>query len=209
MPTLPGLVIERELGRGGTSVVYLAWEPELKRHVSVKLFPKRSLVDPHAREHWLSEARALSRVPHDRVVAIHRVGETEEWLWLVIEYVAGGTLKDRLKEPLPPRDAAQLTETIARAVGHFHTHGVWHLDLKPSNILLDGEPGAPWENVSPKVSDFGIARLEGEPGTTVTGASGPGGPPRIWPPEQVACLPGTVGPTADIHAAWERSCTIR
>ena len=88
-PTLPGLVIERELGRGGASVVYLAREPALNRHVAVKLFPGNSLVDPHAREHWLAEARALSRVPHDHVVAIHRVDETEEWLWLVIEYVPG------------------------------------------------------------------------------------------------------------------------
>ena len=119
-PKLPGLVIERPLGRGGASVVYLAWEPDLKRHVAVKVFPTNALVDPHTREHWLSEARALSRAPHDHVVAIHRVDETEDWLWLVIEYVPGGTLKDRLTEPLPPRDAARLTETIARAVGHFH-----------------------------------------------------------------------------------------
>ena len=142
----PGLVIERELGRGGASVVYLAWEPALNRHVAVKLFPSNSLVDPHTREHWLGEARVLSRVPHDHVVAIHRVDETENWLWLVIEYVPGGTLKDRLREPLPPRDAARLTEIIARAVGYFHTRGVVHLDLKPSNILLEGEPGAPGEN---------------------------------------------------------------
>ncbi len=181
-------------------MVYLAWEPALNRHVAVKLFPGNSLADPHAREHWLGEARALSRVPHDHVVAIHRVDETEEWLWLVIEYVSGGTLKDRLTEPLPPRDSARLTETIARAVGYFHTHGVFHLDLKPSNILLDGEPGAPWEIVSPKVSDFGIARLEGEPGTTVTGANGPKGTPSYMAPEQVAALPGTIGPAADIHA---------
>ena len=196
-PTLPGLVIERELGRGGASVVYLAWEPALNRHVAVKLFPRNSLVDPHAREHWLGEARALSRVPHDHVVAIHRVDETEEWLWLVIEYVSGGTLKDRLTEPLPPRDAARLTETIARAVGYFHTRGVCHLDLKPSNILLDGEPGAPWDIVSPKISDFGIARLEGEPGATETGANGPKGTPSYMAPEQVAALPGTIGPAAD------------
>jgi eukaryotic-like serine/threonine-protein kinase len=124
-PTLPGLVIERELGRGGAGAVYLAWEPALKRHVAVKLFPRNSLVDRHARNHWLAEAQALSRVPHDHVVAIHRVDETEEWLWLVIEYVSGGTLKDRLTEPLPPRDAARLMETIARAVGYFHTRGVF------------------------------------------------------------------------------------
>ena len=199
-PTLPGLVIERELGRGGAGAVYLAWEPALKRHVAVKLFPRNSLVDRHAREHWLAEAQALSRVPHDHVVAIHRVDENEEWLWLVIEYVPGGALKDRLTEPLPPRDAARLTETIARAVGYFHTRGVFHLDLKPSNILLDGEPGAPWEIVSPKISDFGIARLEGEPGTTETGANGPKGTPSYMAPEQVAALPGTIGPAADLHA---------
>ncbi len=199
-PTLPGLVIERELGRGGASVVYLAWEPALNRHVAVKLFSSNSLHDPHAREHWLAEARVLSRVPHDHVVAIHRVDETEEWLWLVLEYVSGGTLKDRLTEPLPPRDAARLMETIARAAGYFHARGVFHLDLKPSNILLDGEPGAPWEIVSPKISDFGIARLEGEPGTTQTGANGPKGTPSYMAPEQVAALSGTIGPAADIHA---------
>jgi tRNA A-37 threonylcarbamoyl transferase component Bud32/tetratricopeptide (TPR) repeat protein len=199
-PTLPGLVIERALGRGGTSLVYLAWEPALKRHVAVKLFPKNSLVDPHAREHWLGEARALSRVPHDHVVTIHRVEETEEWLCLVLEYVPGGTLRDRLSEPLPPRDAARLTEIIARAVGYFHTRGVSHLDLKPSNILLAGEPETPWDIVSPKVSDFGIARLEGEPGATQTGANGPKGTPSYMAPEQVAALPGTIGPAADLHA---------
>jgi len=199
-PTLPGLVIERELGRGGASVVYLAWEPALNRHVAVKLFSSNSLHDPHAREHWLAEARVLSRVPHNHVVAIHRVDETEEWLWLVLEYVSGGTLKDRLTEPLPPRDAARLMETIARAVGYFHTRGVFLLDLKPSNILLDGEPEAPWEIVSPKISDFGIARLEGEPGTTQTGANGPKGTPSYMAPEQVAALSGTIGPAADIHA---------
>ena len=199
-PALSGLVIERELGRGGTSVVYLAWEPALKRHVAVKLFPRNSLVDPHARDHWLSEARALAHVPHEYVVEIHRVDETDEWLFLVIEYASGGTLKDRLTEPLRPRDAARLTETIARAVGFFHARGLCHLDLKPSNILLSGEPGAPWKTVSPKISDFGIARLEGEPGATETGANGPKGTPSYMAPEQVAGIRGTIGPPADIHA---------
>jgi tRNA A-37 threonylcarbamoyl transferase component Bud32/tetratricopeptide (TPR) repeat protein len=198
--TLPGLVIEHALGRGGGSVVYLAREPALERHVAVKLFPRNPLVDPHARDHWLAEARALSRVPHDHVVAIHRVEEAEDWLCLIIEYVPGGTLKERLTEPLTPRDAARLIEIIARAVGYFHTRGVCHLDLKPSNILLDGEPGAPWDSLSPKISDFGIARLEGEPGATETGANGPQGTPSYMAPEQVAALPGTIGPAADLHA---------
>lgn len=199
-PTLSGLVIDHELGRGGTSVVYLAWEEALTRHVAVKLFPKNSLVDPHARTHWLGEARAISRVPHKNVVAIHYVGESADWLYLVLEHVSGGTLKARLSEPLPPRDAARLMESIACAVGYFHTQGLTHLDLKPANILLEGAPGAPWECVRPKVSDFGIARLEGEPGATVTGANGPKGTPSYMAPEQVAALPGTIGPAADLHA---------
>ena len=66
--------------------------------------------------------------------------------------------------------------------------------------MLDGEPGAPWETVSPKISDFGIARLEGEAGATETGANGPKGTPSYMAPEQVAALPGTIGPAADIHA---------
>ena len=133
-------------------------------------------------------------------MAIHRVDETEEWLWLVLEFVTGGTLKDRLTEPLPARDAARFAEITARAVGYFHARGVCLLDLKPSNILLDGEPGAPWKIVSPKISDFGIARLEGDPGTTETGANGPKGTPSYMSPEQVAALPGTIGPGADIYA---------
>ncbi len=199
-PELPDLIIESRLGQGGASVVYLAREPELGRHVAVKVFPRNSLVDPHVREHWLSEARALSRVSHEHVVKVHRVGETTDWLWLVLEYIAGGTLKRRLKGPLSPRDAARLVETIARAVGYLHAQGVCHLDLKPSNILLVGAQDASWGEVSPRISDFGIARLEGEPGTTATGANGPKGTPSYMAPEQVVALPGTIGPAADIYA---------
>jgi serine/threonine protein kinase len=206
-PTLPDLVIERKLGRGGSSAVYLAREPALKRHVAVKLFPRNSLVDPHAREHWLAEARALSRVPHDHVVAIHRVGETEEWLWLVIEYVSGGTLKDRLTEPLPPRDAARLTETIARAVGYFHTRGVLHLDLKPSNILLDGEPGAPWDIVSPKISASASPASKASRARRRPGRTAPKGHRPTWPPSKWLPFPARSDPPP-ISMPWERSCTI-
>jgi tRNA A-37 threonylcarbamoyl transferase component Bud32/tetratricopeptide (TPR) repeat protein len=200
LPKIPGFSIERELGRGAANIVYLARETALGRDVALKLFPRHSLIDPHAREHWLAEARALSRVPHERVVAIHHVIETDDWLCLVLEYVAGGTLKQRLTEPLAPRDAARLMETIARAVGYFHARGLFHLDLKPSNILLEGQPEAGWDDVSPKIADFGLARLEGEAGTTLTGANGPKGTPAYMAPEQVAALPGTIKAPADLYS---------
>ena len=206
-PTLPGLVIERELGRGGASVVYLAWEPALNRHVAVKLFPRNSLVDPHTREHWLGEARALSRVPHDHVVAIHRVDETEEWLWLVIEYVSGGTLKDRLTEPLPPRDAARLTETIARAVGYFHTRGVCSPRSETVEHPARRRAGSPLGNRLPQ--DFRFrhrpprrrARHDRDRRATAPRGLRPTWPPSKWPPFPARSVP------PPISMPWAHSCT--
>ena len=93
-----------------------------------------------------------------RVVQIHDVGEDEGRLYLVLEYVSGGSLRDRLDGPLPARTAAALVEKIAGGVAAVHRAGLLHLDLKPSNILLDADPSAAWDSISPKVADFGIAR---------------------------------------------------
>jgi tetratricopeptide (TPR) repeat protein len=201
VPTIPGFDVERELGRGGMGVVYLARETRLDRPVAVKVVSGVTPADPRGRTRWLREARALARVRHDNVVEIYRVDETEGGLlFLVLEYVPGGTLAGRLEGPLPPRVAAGLTETIARTVAHFHERGLCHLDLKPSNILLDGAPGAPWDQISPRVSDFGIARLDGEPGATETASAGPRGTPSYMAPEQVTGRRDLIGPPADIHA---------
>ena len=203
-PTLPGLVIERELGpgrseRGLPRLGTRAETPRRREAVSEKLAGRSVTL---ASTGWpkRGHSRGYRTTMSWRSIASD---ETEEWLWLVIEYVPGGTLKDRLTEPLQPRDAARLMETIARAVGYFHTRGVCHLDLKPSNILLDGESGAPWDDVSPKISDFGIARLEGEPGATETGANGPKGTPAYMAPEQVA------GPSRHDRARRRYSCPGR
>ncbi len=89
-------------------------------------------------------------------------------------------------------------ETIARAVHHIHQCGQLHLDLKPSNILLDGEAGAGWDAMIPKVSDFGIARTA-EPGATDTGGPGPGGTPSYMAPEQITKARKDMTVQADIH----------
>ena len=89
-------------------------------------------------------------------------------------------------------------ETIARAVHHIHQSGQLHLDLKPSNILLDGDAGAAWNAMIPKVSDFGIAR-SAEPGTTDTGPAGPGGTPSYMAPEQISKPRKEMSAAADIH----------
>src|SRR5206468_1096799 len=144
-PDIPDLAIERELGRGSMGVVFLARQENLQRLVALKVLRVGPDSGTRERGRWRREARAASRAPHTNAVQLFEIGEAGGWPYLVFEYVSGGTLKDRLREPLPPADAARLLEDIARGVGHFHRAGVLHLDLKPSNILLGGAQDAAWE----------------------------------------------------------------
>jgi serine/threonine protein kinase/tetratricopeptide (TPR) repeat protein len=198
-PQITGFTIERELGRGAMGVVYLARRDTLSRPVALKLLPGGRRAGPRERRQWLREAEAASAVRHPNIVTLYEVGEADDCFLLVLEYIPGGTLADRISGPLAPATAARLMETIARAVHHIHRHGQLHLDLKPSNILLDGEAGAAWETISPKVSDFGIARST-EPGATDTGGAGAGGSPPYMAPEQITRPRQEMAPSADIHA---------
>ena len=198
VPQIHGFTIERELGRGAMGVVYLARRDTPRRQVALKLLPGGRLAGPRERRQWLREAEAASSVRHPNVVTLYEVGEVDDCFLLVLEYIPGGTLADRLSEPLAPRHAARLMETIARAVHHIHQCGQLHLDLKPSNILLDGEAGARWDVVIPKVSDFGIARAA-EAGATETGGPGAGGTPSYMAPEQITKERKDVTVVADVH----------
>ena len=120
---------------------------------------------------------------------LYDYGEADGWFFLVLEYVPGGTLKQRLAEPLPPRVAAGLMETIARAVGYIHGRGLLHLDLKPSNILLDCEENGPWDRVTPRISDFGLALSNDDAGASETSLAGIRGTPSYMAPEQASRVP--------------------
>jgi WD40 repeat protein/serine/threonine protein kinase len=134
---------ERILGRGGMGVVYLARDRSLHRLVAVKMIAlhKNPLAESVPR--FWAEAEAAGRLKHPNLVAVHDVGmhhpvpEDPPQPYLVMEYIAGGTLRDRLTgHPWPERPAAQLLETLARAIHHAHQHQIIHRDLKPANILL-------------------------------------------------------------------------
>jgi hypothetical protein len=200
-PRLPDFEIRAEIGRGAMGVVYLALRGSLGRPVALKVLPGAIGADalPVARRRWMREARAVSSIRHPNVVPLYDCGEADGWFFLVFEYVPGGNLKQRLTGPLPPRAAATLVETIARAVGYIHGRGLLHLDLKPSNILLDGEADAPWDRIVPRVSDFGLALFD-EPDAAETSLAGPHGTPSYMAPEQVAATRARIGPAADIHA---------
>ena len=165
-------------------VVYRAWQLRLAHRVALKIIGDSAVDGTRVKDDWLREAHSGARVRDPRVVQIHDVGEAEGCRYLVLEYVPGGSLKARLDGPLPPAASAALAEQIAVGVAAIHRAGVLHLDLKPSNILLDSEPGTPWESSLPKVADFGIARRPTDRGWSAQPSGDRGARPRTWRPSK-------------------------
>ncbi len=196
MPEIPDYEIVRELGRGGMGVVYLARQKSLNREVSLKIMRDSRLGSESDRARFRAEAASAARLKHPFIVTMYEVGEWQGLPYLVMEYVPGGTLTQRLEgKPLLPREAAQIVSQISRGVQHAHDLGVLHRDLKPSNILMEGL-------ATPKISDFGLAKrltltAESIPeARTLSGAIV--GTPGYLPPEH-ATGAKTSGPTADVY----------
>jgi eukaryotic-like serine/threonine-protein kinase len=192
MPRIPGYDIEGLLGRGGMGVVYLARHLGLNRRVALKLLQESRQEEPGLVARFRREAEAAARCQHPNLVQIHDVGEHDGRFYLALEYVAGGHLGRALAgQPQPPRKAAELVETLARAIDHAHAEGVVHRDLKPANVLLtpDGQP---------KITDFGLAKLRDS--TTDTEVGTMLGTLAYMAPEQVQARSGEIGPRTDIHA---------
>ncbi|GAC1562166.1 MAG: hypothetical protein NVS3B10_19620 [Polyangiales bacterium] len=158
----------RRLGSGGMSVVYLARHELIARLSAIKILrPELSLVAEH-RERFLREARAVNRINHENIVEITDVGESDGIAYLVMEFIEGDSLlvhiqRGRLAWPRAVRIGMQVASALARA----HQMGVIHRDLKPENILLLQEQGADTESEHVKLTDFGIAKLTGEPSLTL------------------------------------------
>ncbi|HEY6109967.1 MAG TPA: serine/threonine-protein kinase, partial [Gemmatimonadales bacterium] len=164
--------IERELGRGGMGVVYLAREVRLDRPVALKLLPPSLAGRPELRERFLREARTAAKLSHPNIIPIYAVDEVSEYVFFAMAYVEGETLTERVRSrgPLPPTDAARLLREVAWALAYAHAQGVIHRDVKPDNIILEAGSGRAL------VADFGIA-------AQVSGAAGMGGGDVIGTPE--------------------------
>ncbi len=188
--------VERLLGSGGMGVVYLARHEQLGRLVAVKLIARRDGLDQLRRSRFRREAELISGVGHPNVVTLYDIGDWDGVPYFAMEYIAAGTLAERLKQgPLSPRLAANWVEQIARGVAAAHAVGVIHRDLKPANVLLSSN-GLGGETI-PKVTDFGLARRLDDP----QGHTRPGellGTPSYMAPEQID--PSKVSPAADVYA---------
>jgi eukaryotic-like serine/threonine-protein kinase len=157
--------IQKLLGSGGMSSVFLARDRQLERPVALKVLHEHFSHDPEYIERFRREARAIAKLSHPNVVTIIDRGEFEGRQYIVFEYVEGDNLKQLVAGggPLPVEQALALAHQVARGLAFAHEHGIVHRDVKPHNVLVDQEGVA-------KVTDFGIARsLELEEGITETG----------------------------------------
>jgi serine/threonine-protein kinase len=167
-PDVPAFIgkyeLLNEINRGGMGVVYHAYDPELKRHVALKVLKAGSLAGPEDCLRFSREAQATARLQHPHIVPLHEVGWYGQQPYFVMALAAGGSLAHHLgRFSKDLRAAVALAEKVARAVHYAHTKGVWHRDLKPGNVLLD-------ERDEPLVTDFGLAKLVSEDdGMTKTG----------------------------------------
>jgi serine/threonine-protein kinase len=172
--------LERELGRGGMGVVYLAREVRLDRPVAIKLLPPELAAQPPLRDRFMREARTAARLSHPYIVPIHSVDEIGGFVFYVMAYVDGETLGQRVasRGPLPAHEVTRILREVAWALAYAHAQGVVHRDVKPANILL--ERGAE----RAMVTDFGIARVTQSGGETAIGEVL--GTPEYMSPEQAA-----------------------
>jgi len=187
--------ILEQLGEGGMATVYKAYDTRLETDVAVKVIRTENLA-PSVLERSLKrferEAKALARLTHPNIVKVTDYGEYEGKPYLVMEYLPGGTLKQKLGKPLEWQEALHILLPIARALDFAHRQSMIHRDVKPSNILItaDGEP---------MLTDFGIAKiLDLEETQDLTGTSAAVGTPEYMAPEQVTAK--TVDHRADIYA---------
>ena len=193
LPSIPGHEVLAMLGRGGMGVVYKARHLRLERLVALKMILAGDLAEPEHVARFLTEARAVARLQHPNIVQIHEIGEQDGRHYFSMEFINGGSLDKALAGiPQPPDEAAQLTETLARAMHVAHERGIVHRDLKPANVLLTADG-------TPKITDFGLAKqLDEEVGRTRTGLIM--GTPSYMPPEQAEGKRWKIGPKADVYA---------
>src|SRR5213080_2396708 len=185
--------VKGELGRGGMGAVYLAEQPGLGREVAIKELLQTA--DPVALRRFLQEAQVMARTSHPNLVQVHDMELMGNVNYLVLEFVRGRSLRDRMNQTaLPPPQVFAVMHGVLQALDYAHRHAVVHRDMKPENVLISDEGMV-------KVADFGIARLTDDSGVggTATKTGTTVGTPQYMSPEQVAS--SKVDGRSDLYSA--------
>jgi hypothetical protein len=203
LPEVPGYAIQSKLGEGGMGVVYLARDLSLPRLVALKMIRADVSLTAEQQARFRAEADSVARLKHPHIVEIHARGEHQGNLYLVLEFLRGGSLEGQIRDtPQPPPAAAHLVEVLARAVHSAHQVPIIHRDLKPGNVLLSpanpGDPGCTPYGL-PKVGDFGLAK-QLDLSQKLTLEKGVMGTASYMSPEQAAGQNERVGPATDVYA---------
>ncbi|MDA0766068.1 MAG: protein kinase [Verrucomicrobia bacterium] len=155
-PLFPSYKLEGFIAQGGMGAVYRATQRSLDRSVAIKILPREFGADEAFREAFTAEAKAMARLNHPSLIGVYDFGDVDGMLFIVMEFVGGGSLHDAcLDLEVVPARAAELVAAICRGLAHAHEAGVLHRDIKPGNILLT-------EDAAPKIGDFGLARRVGD-----------------------------------------------
>ena len=169
--------IIEQLGRGGMATVFRCHDPNLDRHVAVKVLPSFHQEDPTFVGRFEQEAQTVARLSHPNILQIYDFGEDKGYSYIVSELIAGGDLQDKLgQDPMPLVEVLKYMTPLAEGLDYAHAAGIVHRDLKPANILLN-------EEGRPILADFGLARML-ESATRFTQASQALGTPEYMAPEQ-------------------------
>jgi eukaryotic-like serine/threonine-protein kinase len=183
-----------EIARGGMGVVYRAIQHGSQRQVAVKMILAEHAATPGIMERFHAEAEAVASLDHPHILPIYEIGENDGRPFYSMKFVEGGTLRERIANfSGNPRATAHLISLVARAVHHAHQRGILHRDLKPGNILLEGEEGLPY------VADFGLAKWLGRE-NRLTIASTALGTPNYMAPEQALGSSASLTTAADIYS---------
>ena len=148
---IPGYTIESELGKGGMAIVYLATQQLLDRKVALKIMNPSLAADDSFCNRFLKEGKTIAQFKHPNIVTIYDIGEFESHYYMAMEYIGGGTLKERIRQGSMLQQSLAVLRQVSSALGYAHARGFIHRDIKPANILFQEDGGV-------VLSDFGIAK---------------------------------------------------
>ncbi|MGE4069863.1 MAG: serine/threonine-protein kinase [Lysobacterales bacterium] len=172
LPQIPGYRLLKVLKQSKRSRTFLAEQQSLARQVALKVLSEEFFDDPGLRQRFVDEGKSAARLNHPHVLAVFDIGSAGGFPYIATEFVPGGTLRDRMQQPMAPVEALRIARDLASALDYAHSQGVVHRDIKPSNIMFRGDGAA-------VLGDLGILKAQSEAGSMQIGS------PHYMSPEQI------------------------